>query len=259
MINEVIEQRHSVRKYRQDKVDDAILNKLRSNLDTYVSMGESSQGQARFQIIENAKDSGLGFLWGLGRINAPYCIASIVSTKEQELEVGFALEQQVLYLTEQGIGTCWLGTFDRKVLAAQCNLQDQESVCYVVAFGYFTEKGFMNNGFRKIVGGHKRKPFQEICLADESELNPLAKEAISMAILGPSGNNAQPVRALPEEGAIHLYQKGDAYVDTGIFLAHCYVILNKYKEAGKLQDVTITLGGERTNKELKEVACIRYQ
>lgn len=259
MINDVICNRKSVRKYNSECVTEEILNTLQSNLDDYKCIQVQNQGEVRFQVLETDKESGLGFLFGLGKINAPYCIAGIVTRKEQELEVGFALEQQVLYLTEQGLGTCWLGTFDKKIMSKRCHLQKNEMICYIVAFGYSTQTGFMNNNFRKLAGSVKRKPFQEICLVKEHDVNDMVKECINMAILAPSANNIQPVRVLPESMNIHLYQKNDAYIDTGIFLSHCYLILEKYKAEGKLQNITITFDTQNKINDFKEVTCISYK
>lgn len=259
MINEVINNRKSVRKYKPNSVEEGILTTLHTNLNNYKCIQEKHNGEVRFQILETNNESALGFLFGLGKINAPYCIAGIVTKKEQELEVGFALEKQALYLTEQGLGTCWLGTFNKKAIAERCHLQNNETVCYVLAFGYSTETGFMNNNFRKLAGSVKRKSFQEICFLDEHKVNALEKECIDMAILAPSANNAQPVRVLPESGNIHIYQKNDAYVDTGIFLYHCYAILEKYLVEGNIQDISITFDSQNEKNEFREVACISYK
>jgi nitroreductase len=100
----------------------------------------------RFEVLtpeDEAEAAKLGFLFGLGKINAPYCIIGICDNDLGMQELGFALEQEVLKLTSAGYGTCWFGTFDRKTLNVKLNIKENERISVAVAFGAFCGLWFL--------------------------------------------------------------------------------------------------------------------
>jgi nitroreductase len=114
-IKESIQIRKSVRKYKDTYVENNILKEIQMDLEKNTSKFGTSR--VRFEILtaeDETKVAKLGFLWGAGKINAPYCIIGIYENDQGMQELGFALEPEVLKLTSAGYGTCWLGTFDRK-------------------------------------------------------------------------------------------------------------------------------------------------
>lgn len=190
-IQEIIERRKSVRKYKSEPVDRHLLEQLQANLDKYISA--FSNAKIRFQVInnyENTQKMRIGFLYGLGKINAPCCIAAICDNGEGMMEIGFALEQVVLKLTERGYATCWLGTFDKQAMANLCGLKGSEQIGIVIAVGYEEDNAFINNEFRKVTRSNKRKKLEEICINSTlADIDDRVRQIIQLSILAPSANN----------------------------------------------------------------------
>lgn len=226
--------RKSIRKYKEDSVPKELLKQVKSDLQEYVTV--VSEAKIRFEIIdslEQMKSAKLGFLWGIGKINAPCCIVGICEDMHEGMtEIGFALEQEVLKITEAGYGTCWLATFNDKYLSDRCHLTNNEKIGIAVAVGVAKDEDFINTKFRKIARSTKRKNIEEICL----NYNDISKdfsilEMIELSILAPSANNLQPVRVAIDHDRADFYLKGDSNVDAGIFMSHFYLCaFEKYKE-----------------------------
>lgn len=151
---------------------------------------------------------------------------------EGMLEIGFALEQEVLKITEAGFGTCWLGTYDGRLLADRYNLASNEKIGIAVAVGVAKDEEFINTQFRKIAGSTKRRSIQEICLNyGDINLDMQIIEMIELSILAPSPNILQPVRVAIENNRADFYLNSDSSVDAGIFMSHFYLCaVEIYKE-----------------------------
>ena len=221
-----IKTRKSVRKYTSEKVDVQFLQQIQVDLDNYTPT--FSDTKVRFQITNNYDDTQktkIGFLHGLGKINAPCCIVGICGDDNQGmLELGFALEQTVLKLTDAGYATCWLGTFDKTTMAEMCSLQENEKVGIVIAVGYEKNDAFMNNGFRRIAGSVKRKSFDEISIKSSyTDADCKVKKIINLSILAPSANNVQPVRVSADHSRADFYLIENSKIDVGIFMSHFYL------------------------------------
>lgn len=220
-----IEVRKSVRKYKNEKIDPHTLEQLQSDLDRYTPV--FSHAKTRFRVINNYEETQkakIGFLYGLGKINAPCCIAGICKNNEGMLEIGFALEQEVLKLTDMGYATCWLGTFDRQAIAEMCSLKDYEKVGIVIAVGYQKDDAFMNNGFRRVARSDTRKNFDEICMNHlDKNMDDKIRKMIHLSMLAPSANNGQPVRVKIGHNRADFYLVNDSKIDAGIFISHFYL------------------------------------
>lgn len=220
-----MEERKSVRNYEDAEVEEAVVKTLEASLSR--KRPGISSGSIRFSILtarEAVKEARTGFLYGIGKINAPAIIVGICEKPEDQLEIGFLLEREVLYLTEKGYGTCFLGTFQREALRTLCHLSDTEQISVVVAFGKKKSGTFLNGGFRTLAGSTKRKNYREILwnAAEFSEASPLI-DAVKHAIMAPSGNNRQPVRVLIKGTAASFYYEKGCELDAGIFMAHFYL------------------------------------
>lgn len=229
-INEVIQKRKSVRKYEKTNVNQDVLSEIEKDLDNYVPVFSSSK--VRFEIIRNeemTQNVKLGFLFGIGKIDAPCCIVGIYEDNQKgNQEIGFALEQEVLKLTQLGYGTCWLKTFDKELLTKLCNVTKEEEIGVVIAVGIEKQDDFMNSKFRKLAGSKKRKSISEICLNESQEnMDKQIIDMIKLSILAPSANNAQPVRIGIDNNRADFYLTNESMIDTGIFISHFYLLVKE--------------------------------
>lgn len=224
-IVDAIEQRKSVRSYSKEEVEESVIAYLKASLA--VSSSSVLKGSVRYEVVTGySKEAKTGFLYGIGKINAPAMIVGIYEEEEDLVEIGYCLEKEVLYLVREGYGTCFLGTYDEKVLGAYCKLTEKEHIGIVLVFGRpNTNSRFMNGAFRNIAGSTKRKSYREILLnAEEYDEKETIVGVVKHAIMAPSANNIQPVRVAVQENEAVFYLKDRQYlIDLGIFLAHFYL------------------------------------
>ncbi|PKM68640.1 MAG: hypothetical protein CVU95_03295 [Firmicutes bacterium HGW-Firmicutes-2] len=252
--------RKSVRKYKDTLVESNILIEIQKNLEKYIPKFGNSR--VRFEVLmtkDDTEDVKLGFLWGVGKINAPYCIIGICEDDLGMQELGFALEPEVLKLTYAGYGTCWLGTYDRKVLNLKCSIKKNERIGVVIAFGIAQDEGFLNNNFRKIAGSTKRKDIKEIWMNyTEENLDEGILEIVKMSTLAPSANNGQPVRVIIKEKRADFFLVGNSRIDAGIFMSHFYLCARETSNTVSISIESHPLEGYNQENAAKYVASIFF-
>jgi hypothetical protein len=142
----------------------------------------------------------------------------------QNLEdFGYCMERVVLFATDLGLGTCWLGgTFNRSAFAARAGLRRGEQMPAVAAVGYVASKPcLIERVIRRGAGSHKRYPWRQLFFRDQfgqplsvEEAGPYAT-ALEMVRLAPSASNKQPWRIIHDGSAWHFYlQRSPGYRGT---------------------------------------------
>lgn len=234
---DAIKKRISIRKYSNQQLDSDILEQIKLTLKNLKPLNPNIN--VRLELITDTKvvkTTGIGFMGGSIKINAPHCIIGITENKEGCMEnIGFMLEQAVLELQDEGISTCWLGTYNKEKIQSICNVKEGEEIAIVITLGY-AEKSFYNNGMRKLLSTSKRKDITETCFYKDwgNNINsyilkePSMKKILFMSSMYPSSNNSQPVRVIIEENKavffVKINKKSDCYkIDGGIFMAHFYL------------------------------------
>lgn len=135
--------------------------------------------------------------------------------KQALLDFGYAFEKLVLFLTDRGIGTCWLGgSFNRNSFGREINLSDSETIPCITPIGYSQGKeGLLRSAMRTFVKADNKKGWSEL-FCDGVFGQPLEEKnagkfavPVEMVRLGPSASNKQPWRLVIAEdrSAAHLY------------------------------------------------------
>jgi nitroreductase len=237
-----IDNRKSIRKYESRALDTDTVNFVKQELKTTQAM--YSDVKVRLEFIEDPGVStsiGMGFFHGLAKISAPHCIIGISEVKKGYMEnMGFILEQIVLKLTDMGIGTCWLGTYNEPKLSKLLNVQNNKKITILITLGYpYEQNSFRNNGLRNLISSTRKKD-TEVAFYNEWEkdagkylsANPEVRKALNMAILAPSNGNKQPVYVIFSENTVAIFAKNKknnsvvnpyAEMDAGIFASHFYL------------------------------------
>lgn len=232
-----ITNRVSTRKYSEQQLSPKILQKVKLILQGLKPL--NSNISVRLELITEpqiVKTTGIGFMGGMIRNNAPHCIIGITESKDGCMEnIGFILEQAILELQNEGISTCWLGTYNKEKIKSICKVNGNEEIATVIALGY-AEKSFYNNGMRKLLSTTKRKDIREICFYKDWENDGSAyllkessiKKILYMSSLAPSPDNGQPVRVIIDDNNALFFtkinKKSECYkIDAGIFIAHFYL------------------------------------
>lgn len=239
-INILVKERKSVRTYDENKeIPQEIIDKL----NEYV---EKLQGpfkpKVRFKIIKTKevnKGKSIG-TYGVIKGTDTY-IGAVVEKGYMCLEnLGYEMEQLVLYATSLGLGTCWLGgTFNKSGFAKIMEVKDNEIFTIVSPIGYSSEQlRLVDKVFRKGKGDRRKDWVDLFFLKDfytpldvEADLGEMA-DALENIRLAPSALNKQPWRVVVDGKKVHFFRVGkqsqaakDAHlnlseVDMGIALAH---------------------------------------
>lgn len=255
-----IRKRISVRHYESRHVSEEPLQAVMSSGETSVALDDSIR--IRFHLIKEGRlvaeqmtfFTGRRWLFG----SAPHFI---IATSEEKplfmLNMGFRMEQMILFATQQGLGTCWVGgLFTEERISDLLGLEEGERVIALTPVGYpdtsfygrmthdVFELGAMNRG--------RRKPLEQIAFGrhwgspldtGDSEL----LEVLECARLAPSWANTQPWRFLVSEseviavaeakGRYSSVRDGKHYyrLDVGIAMAHFFLVAREIGWRGNWQ------------------------
>ncbi|MBV1759185.1 MAG: hypothetical protein KMY55_15285 [Dethiosulfatibacter sp.] len=167
-VTEVIKKRKSVRTYESKKISEDDCNKIRE----YLNLKENRVGpfgtEIRLELIfADDNDSGKGLKIGTyGIIVNPqaYIAGCVYNTPPKMIEFGYVMEKMILFLTDLGLGTCWLGgTFDRKSLNSKIIMEDGEIIPSITPVGYPKKnEGIKQKAMRILVKADQRLPWKDL-------------------------------------------------------------------------------------------------
>jgi len=214
---EAILQRKSIRDYSPDEVSQEIIQAATHFIKKIPRLHEAAiqfhLEKSEYRIIHNLVNPFGAFI-----SVAPYFFAlSVKPQGSYMVEAGYQSEHLMLYLTSQGLGTCFIGSFlNFHQLKKELSLPRDEELVILspIGFpdkslaGFFT--GFMVNTSQMLYGITKRKSLEEMVLDTEDGLgldSRLAKwspllEAVQKA---PSWCNMQPWRFVLRENEVFLF------------------------------------------------------
>ena len=178
-MNETIRKRKSIRKFDMTPLDEPTLQMVRS----YANSVKPLFPGIAYSIDFATKTK------GLFNIKSPHYLIFKSETKEGSYEnIGFIGQQIDLFLSENGLGSCWLGVA-KEIDADKSGLP--HVIC--IAFGKPAEP------LHRDISAFKRKPLQAISQGTDAR--------IEAARLAPSGMNRQNWFFIADSGKIHCYRK----------------------------------------------------
>jgi hypothetical protein len=213
-ITEVIKQRFSCRAYQDKPITEEHQRLMREFMGSH-HIGPLGT-QSRFILIA-ATESDRKSLKGLGTYgfikNAAGFIVGAMDTGEKDLEdYGYLLEHAILYATDIGLGTCWLGgSFTKSSFAEKVHAGAAETVPAVTAIGYIGDGTIVSGLIRKRAGAVQRlsgeqlffdRKFGQAISAAEAGVYAVPLEMVRWA---PSASNRQPWRIVRCGNAWHFF------------------------------------------------------
>lgn len=253
-VNETVKQRYSVRTYDPQPVG----NDIRNNLLSYAATIHNPLGpRPRYQFIETSASASGEKLGTYGIIKGASLYLAVTTRPEDGAmeALGYDLEQLILYMTSQGLGTCWLGgTFNRSAFANAMEIREDEIFSVLTPVGYpSTKKRIGETLFRRTLRADQRLPWEKLFFAQDFS-SPLTKEAagdyqipLEMLRLAPSAVNKQPWRVLMKNGAFHFFKQGTMggesgaldmqQIDVGIGICHFHLAALEQGLSGHFEKV----------------------
>jgi nitroreductase len=166
---EAIEKRRSIRNYEPTPVPEEKLLKILEAARLAPSAG--NQQPRHFIVVTDAeKRKALsGGIWAKFLKQTPVVIAACgdeeASPEWYAVDVAIAVENMVLAATGDGLGTCWIGSFDEDQVRAVLKIPKNLRVIVLLAVGYPSDKeGVMSKVLRAV---RKRKPLEELVSVEE--------------------------------------------------------------------------------------------
>jgi nitroreductase len=207
-IIELIKSRSSIRNYIDKPLSSTSVIRIKELISEKIKTPFGSD--ISFKLVENSKMEGQKPIGTYGMITgANSYIAGKVKKSGKNLEdFGYALEKIILYLTDMGLGTCWLGgTFNREEFKKILELQDDEIIPAVTPVGPAGKKFSIKSMIiRFIIKAKKRKTWNELFFNEAG--SPLSdaglyETPLEMIRLAPSASNKQPWRIVRENDSFH--------------------------------------------------------
>lgn len=209
-LESVMSRRKSIRNFSKTQLKQEKIDEIMQFQSSFVPL--FAEEKIEFKLISSSDIKGFVF------VEAPHYLAVYAErTPETDLNTGFILEQFDLYLSANGIGSCWLG-MNRPHESEYKGLP----FSIMLAFGPPAE-----TLHRTDISQYKRKPIHEI-----SSGGPCL-ECLDWVRLAPSAINKQPWYFSGDDRCIHAFSvKGKGFinlaeswrfVDLGIALCFLHV------------------------------------
>ncbi|MFO7881215.1 MAG: nitroreductase family protein [Kosmotogaceae bacterium] len=211
--------RKSVRKFSDKPLDNNTLDIIKNSFNEIRPLLPSINVDLKIVPSDSVK--------GLLFVKAPHYLLLFSENKPGYLlNAGYIFEQIDLFLSSNGLGSCWLGLTKPKK-----DLPEISSLEFVIALASGNPE---ENLHRKNISEFIRKPLGQISIGDKF------LDIIEAARLAPSATNSQPWFFITEDYSIHcycikpglfkriLYKKMNR-IDMGISLCHLWLAaLNKH-------------------------------
>ena len=191
---EAIFVRKSVRSYTGEALSPQLLDKVKAHyreltglfggIETEISVLDNRRGQQRMLSLFSVK--------------APYYLVFYSEEAPRYLmNMGYLMEQMVLYMCSLGIGTCFIGS---NKIKKELQEKDGRKIVGIVAFG--KSKG---SHVRKQAEA-KRLSIDQLCIFKEVPRQWM-RQLLESARLAPSAMNDQPWRFVVYDNRIHIFSK----------------------------------------------------
>jgi len=247
---ELIRMRKSARTHTGETIAPDILEQLTESCNR-LDRGLVGE-EARFKVLEKSFIKGakvkLGN-YGLQK-NPRYFFAGAVKKSDMAREsYGYLMEQLILKATDLGLGTCWIGFFDRKFFF-DFKIEHDEIFPATCTVGHMADRRLFEKISRAAVRADQRKS-PEALFFDGSFDTPLSladgtpeQEVLEMVRLAPSSGNSQPWRIIKEKDSPtwHFFLKkiktmyfkaGLHHIDMGIAMCHFELAAGELGIAGQ--------------------------
>ena len=212
-VSELIKIRKSYRSYNGRDIESATRQKLE---DYIAKISIDTKIKVRFVLTSNQNVSGETKKLGTYGVisGARSFIVGILNKDEKDaVEFGYLFEKIVLFATDLGLQTCWLGgSFNRRDFKRNINLAEDEFIPIVSPVGYNQEKpSIIESVMRAVAGADNRKLWNQLFFKDNN-LVPLDENSsgsyavpLEMARLAPSASNKQPWRIIKIDNEFHFF------------------------------------------------------
>ena len=205
-IMEAMLARHSVRAYKEQRIEQATVQALQKEIDVC-----NAESGLRIQLATEEPGAFGGLKAKFGSFRNVRNYIALVGEKSEALNVlaGYYGERIALCAQQLGLNTCWVAaTFSKS--KCRCAMEAAEKLVCVLATGYGETQGTP----------HKSKPLE--ALTDVANMPEWFRRGLEAAALAPTAMNQQKFRFSLRDGKVIPQTTGGAYskIDLGIAKYH---------------------------------------
>ncbi len=214
---DAIKIRRSVRTFQKKEIDSSLIQKITEYLEVREHLRGPFRQEIMIQYIPGTNDhleSGQKIgTYGFIKNAQAYIAGSCENDIQALTDMGYVMEKMILWLTAQGLGTCWLGgTFNRQIFARLVDNTKGRIIPAVSPLGYIEEKQrFFERTTRRAINADNKKSWKDLFFVNEFD-SPLDEDSagmwaipLEMLRLGPSASNKQAWRVILQDNRLHLY------------------------------------------------------
>ncbi|MCL6572306.1 MAG: nitroreductase [Bacillus sp. (in: Bacteria)] len=208
---ETMRNRQSIRAYETKSITEAHNREINEYINNEDNLIGPFGGKGRIELVQvtnNVTDKGIK-LGTYGFIKNPkaYLVGITENKKDSLLDFAYTFQKLVIFLTELGIGTCWMGgTFSRSSFEKEITLGEEGFIPCVTPIGYPNHRQrVFDKALRYVVKADNKKDWDKL-FYDTNFSVTLTKEKaglleipIEMVRVGPSASNKQPWRLVLAE------------------------------------------------------------
>lgn len=208
-LQEAIQARHSVRRYKDVPLAADVVATLQAEIDRL-----NAESGLHIQLIQNEKKAFRGILaYGTFRGVSNYFVMAGRKSADLDECIGYYGEQLVLKAQTLGLNTCWAGLTYSKIKNTYTLDKDERIGCYI-AVGYGETQG----------AGHKIKSVTDVSNASDATPQWFI-DGVKAALLAPTAINQQKFRFEYQGGTKVLASRqfslaGYTQMDLGIAKLH---------------------------------------
>ncbi len=239
---EIIQKRKSVRSFTGKSLNEELIHNIKRYINQ-LSAPFGAKARVEFISTDTGEQSVKLGTYGVIRGARHFLALLIEEGPMAEVGAGYLFEELILYCTQLGLGTCWLGaSFKAGDFLAQIDLRNNEKLVIISPVGYSKEKRTRIDSLMRMgAGSDRRKPFGSLFFKDSFTV-PLTPEdagryrvPLEMVRFAPSGSNKQPWRIVKEQQAFHFYHQVSRFSlnDIGIALCHFELTCNELHLNGR--------------------------
>jgi len=175
-LKEAMEQRHSVRNYKETALSAGTKNELNAFIQEC-----NKEGGLHIQLVTDEPKAFGSMMAHYGKFSGVKNYVAMIGAKSSDLDekCGYYGEKIVLKAQQMGLNTCWVAMTYKKIKTA-FQVGAGEKLCVVIAIGYGATQGIP----------HRSKPMPEVTQTD-SPMPEWFQNGMEAALLAPTAMNQQ--------------------------------------------------------------------
>ena len=155
-LNQVIQTRRSIRKYKQEPIPEAVFHKLYNSLS--LAPSANNMQPCKFIFVKDPEIRKQIVNKGCHQpslLDAPLIVVACCN-HGTSFDAAIAVDHLILAATDSGLGTCWVGWIEREEIKKILGIPDNMDVPIIIPIGYAAESP----------EARSRKPVNELIMSD---------------------------------------------------------------------------------------------